>query len=293
MARTTTERVINWCEDLGVKQLTLYSFSTENFKRTDREKKAIFDLVKAKLRDSRESPRTHTSRLRITCVGDIDMLPEDVRQEIQQTDDATSSYDNYYLNIALAYGGRKEIVDGAIKMAEKVKSGELSPEDMTEETDRPVPVLQQEPPDRRRPDHPHRRRRAHFELPALGGQRQRVCHLHLRPYWPEFRKVDFMRAIRSYQLREREHRIKYAIESDQDPACRRTDCRRAVREPEEHVQDIGRRRQCPGDRPAGGPGITGYLKTENSPSVASNGRARVATGPGRFMDMAFTIINLN
>ncbi len=207
----STERVMNWCEDIGVKQLTLYSFSTENFKRTEVEKKAIFDLVKAKLRESRERPRTHTSRLRITCVGDIDLLPEDVRKEVKQTDDATSGYDNYYLNIALAYGGRKEIVDGAIKIAEKVQSGELSPADLTESTVDRYLYFNKNP-------------KSDVDLIIRTGGDERTsnflpweasgneCAIYIcAPYWPEFRKVDFLRAIRAYQLREREHRVKYAL----------------------------------------------------------------------------------
>ncbi len=207
----STERVINWCEDLGVKQLTLYSFSTENFNRTEGEKNAIFDLMKARLRASRERPRTHTSRLRITCVGNTDMLPEDLRHEIRQTDEATSKYDNYFLNIAVAYGGRKEIVDGAIKMAEKVKSGELSPEDVTEDTVDKCLYFNKNP-------------KSGVDLIIRTGGDERTsnflpweasgneCAIYIcAPYWPEFRKVDFLRAIRSYQIREREHRIKYAM----------------------------------------------------------------------------------
>jgi tritrans,polycis-undecaprenyl-diphosphate synthase [geranylgeranyl-diphosphate specific] len=193
----STERVINWCEDIGVKQLTLYAFSTENFKRTDREKKAIFDLI--------------TSRLRINCVGDITLLPEDVQSEIQQTDVATSNYDNYFLNYAVAYGGRKEIVDGAIKIAEKVKAGELSPGDVTEGTIDRYLYFNKNP-------------KSDVDLIIRTGGDERTsnflpweasgneCAIYIcAPYWPEFRKVDFLRAIRAYQLREREHRIKYAI----------------------------------------------------------------------------------
>lgn len=207
----STERVISWCEEIGIKQLTLYSFSTENFKRTEREKKAIFEQVKMKLRESRERPRTHTSRLRITCVGDIDMLPEDVRKEVRQTDDATSGYDNYYLNIALAYGGRKEIVDVAIKVAEKVRSGELAPADITESTVDQYLYLNKNP-------------KSGVDLIIRTGGDERTsnflpweasgneCAIYIcAPYWPEFRKVDFFRAIRAYQIREREHKIKYAL----------------------------------------------------------------------------------
>jgi tritrans,polycis-undecaprenyl-diphosphate synthase [geranylgeranyl-diphosphate specific] len=206
----STERVINWCEELGVKQLTLYSFSTENFKRTDREKKAIFEIMKAKLRESRERPRTHTSKLRITCVGDIDMLPDDLRQEIQKTDDATAKYDNYYLNIAVAYGGRKEIVDGAIKIAEKVRSGQLSPEDVTEDMVDQYLYFNKNP-------------QSDVDLIIRTGGDERTsnflpwqasgneCAIYISaPFWPEFRKIDFLRAIRTYQIREKEHRVKRA-----------------------------------------------------------------------------------
>ncbi|HUL62956.1 MAG TPA: polyprenyl diphosphate synthase, partial [Methanocella sp.] len=160
---------------------------------------------------SRESPRTHTSRLRITCVGDMDLLPEDFRREIRETDDATSSYDNYYLNIAVAYGGRKEIVDGAIKIAERVRAGELSPEAVTESTVDQYLYFNKNP-------------KSDVDLIIRTGGDERTsnflpweasgneCAIYIcAPYWPEFRKVDFLRAIRAYQIREREHRVKYAI----------------------------------------------------------------------------------
>jgi tritrans,polycis-undecaprenyl-diphosphate synthase [geranylgeranyl-diphosphate specific] len=139
------------------------------------------------------------------------MLPDDVRHEIQQTDDATAKYDNYYLNIALAYGGRKEIVDGAIKMAEKVKAGELSPEDVDEATIDKYLYF-------------HKNPKSGVDLIIRTGGDERTsnflpweasgneCAIYIcAPYWPEFRKVDFLRAIRSYQIREREHRIKFAM----------------------------------------------------------------------------------
>lgn len=206
-----TERVLVWCEELGVKQLTLYSFSTENFKRPEKEKHALFELIKAKLKQSRENLQTHKTKLRIRCVGDIDLLPQDVKEEIKLTHEATMGYDNLYLNVAVAYGGRQEIVAGARKMAKDIKSGIIKPDDVTEDLVDGYLYFCKSPTSkvdliiRTGGDE----RTSNF-LPwqASGNE----CAIYIcAPYWPEFRKIDFLRAIRSYQIRDREHKIKLAI----------------------------------------------------------------------------------
>jgi tritrans,polycis-undecaprenyl-diphosphate synthase [geranylgeranyl-diphosphate specific] len=207
----TTEKVLSWCEELGIKQLTLYAFSTENFKRSEQEKKTLFDLFKEYLRKSRESKRTHESKLRIRSVGDISLLPQDVKDEITLTEAVTAGYDRFYLNIAVAYGGRQEIIDSARKMAKEVKSGALSPENVTERLVDGYLYFGSEP-------------RSQVDLIIRSGGDERTsnflpwqasgneCAIYISaPYWPEFRKIDFLRAIRAYQIREREHGIKLAI----------------------------------------------------------------------------------
>jgi tritrans,polycis-undecaprenyl-diphosphate synthase [geranylgeranyl-diphosphate specific] len=207
----TTEKVLSWCEELSIKQLTLYSFSTENFKRSEQEKKALFDLFKNYFKKSRESKKTHETKLRIRSVGDISLLPQDVKDEIALTDAATASYDRFYLNIAVAYGGRQEIIDSARKIAKEVKEGSLSPDDITEEMVDDYLYFGNEPPSqvdliiRTGGDE----RTSNF-LPwqASGNE----CAIYISaPYWPEFRKIDFFRAIRAYQMREKEHHLKLAI----------------------------------------------------------------------------------
>jgi tritrans,polycis-undecaprenyl-diphosphate synthase [geranylgeranyl-diphosphate specific] len=207
----TTEKVLSWCEELGIRQLTLYAFSTENFKRSEQEKKTLFDLFKEYLRKSRENKKTHESKLRIRSVGDISLLPQDVKDEITLTEAATADYDRFYLNIAVAYGGRQEIIDSARKMAKEVKNGVLSPDNVTEgmvdgylyfgpEARSQVDLIIRSGGDERTSNF--------LPWQASGNE----CAIYISaPYWPEFRKIDFLRAIRTYQIREKEHGIKLAI----------------------------------------------------------------------------------
>jgi len=207
----TTQRVIKWCEEVGIRQLTLYSFSTENFQRTEKEKQAIFELIKHSLKKSRESSETRDYKIRITCVGDINMLPDDVRREIKEVHNATASYDHFFLNLAVAYGGRQEIVDGAARIAQMVKDGKLSPESITEGTLDEYLYFD-------------KNQKSSVDLIIRTGGDERTsnflpwqssgneCAIYISaPYWPEFRKIDFLRAIRAYQNRERDHRVKYAL----------------------------------------------------------------------------------
>jgi tritrans,polycis-undecaprenyl-diphosphate synthase [geranylgeranyl-diphosphate specific] len=211
MGADTTERVINWCDEVGIQQLTLYGFSTENFKRPEKEKKAIFGIMKEKFKQIRESERTHKQKLRVRSLGDIDLLPEDLKDEIVLTGSATESYDKFYLNMAVAYGGRQELVDSARKMAKDVLIGALAPDDITEEMVGSYLYLNQEP-------------KSDVDLIIRTGGDERTsnflpwqasgneCAMYISaPYWPEFRKIDFLRAIRSYQIREKEHKVKLAV----------------------------------------------------------------------------------
>lgn len=207
----TTEKVLDWCAELGVRQLTLYAFSTENFSRPEPEKKALFDLFKDFARRARENRKTHESGLRIRSVGDLSMLPADVKDEIALTEAATAGNDRFCLNVAVAYGGRQEIVDGARKMALDVKSGALDPDGISESTVDRYLYFSSAP-------------RSSVDLIIRTGGDERTsnflpwqasgneCAIYIAaPYWPEFRKIDFIRAVRAYQSREREHRVKTAV----------------------------------------------------------------------------------
>jgi tritrans,polycis-undecaprenyl-diphosphate synthase [geranylgeranyl-diphosphate specific] len=139
------------------------------------------------------------------------MLPQDVKDEIALTEAATAGYDRFYLNVAVAYGGRQEIVDGARKMAKEVRNGSLAPENITEEMVDKYLYFGSEP-------------RSQVDLIIRTGGDERTsnflpwqasgneCAIYIAaPFWPEFRKIDFIRAVRAYQSREKEHRVKLAV----------------------------------------------------------------------------------
>jgi tritrans,polycis-undecaprenyl-diphosphate synthase [geranylgeranyl-diphosphate specific] len=235
----TTERVVRWAKDLGIKQETMYAFSTENIGRTEEEKEYLFDLMKEKLNDICTNEDVHHDKMRLEVIGDMGLLTPDLQDAIEKAEQATKDYNRFILYLAVGYGGRREIVDTTREIAEKVKRGELGSGDITEdviaeylylktmntldrcaENTSELPLLD-------------RFALANRSCPSgndLDWQRPKEVSLIIRtggdirtsnflpwqasgnecaayfcaPFWPEFRKIDFLRAIRTYQVRESE-----------------------------------------------------------------------------------------
>jgi tritrans,polycis-undecaprenyl-diphosphate synthase [geranylgeranyl-diphosphate specific] len=197
-----TQKVSDWCLELGIKHLTVYAFSIENFQRSDEEKGYLFDLIKQKLLDVLQSEKTHRNRIKVRAIGRVDLLPADLREVISQVEGATKEYDNVYLNIAVAYSGQCEIVDAARALAALVKEGSLRAEDVDESLIA-------------RYLYPHdgisvpkvdliirtggEIRTSNF-LPWQANGNECAAYF-CAPYWPEFRKIDFLRAVRTAQAR--------------------------------------------------------------------------------------------
>ncbi|MBS1193338.1 MAG: uppS, partial [Methanomicrobia archaeon] len=129
----TSDRVFDWCVELGIKHLTLYAFSTENFKRDESEKRYLFDLIKDKFAELGRSEKTHAHRVRVRALGRVEMLPQELQEEICRTEAATREYDSMYLNVALAYGGQRELVDAARSLAYQVSLGRIRALDVDED----------------------------------------------------------------------------------------------------------------------------------------------------------------
>jgi len=123
----TTERVLEWCQDIGVEELTLYTFSTENFERPAEENEALFDLLCEKLHEFADADRVHENDVRIRAIGETEMLPERVQNAVEYAERRTCGYDRFVLNIALAYGGRSRLLEAAAEVAAGVETGDLEP----------------------------------------------------------------------------------------------------------------------------------------------------------------------
>ena len=199
--RDTLENVLDWCLDLGVKHLTVYAFSTENFNRNPVEVKRLMELFEENFLKMAKDERVHKNQIHVRAIGQIDKLPKRVREAIRIAEEATRDYSSYFYTIAVAYGGRQEILDAVRTIAEDVKSGKLRPSDVDERLVSKY-LYTAHLPD---PDLILRtsgeERISNFLLWQMA-----YAELYFTDvYWPGFRKVDFLRAIRTYQLRKRRY----------------------------------------------------------------------------------------
>lgn len=210
----TAEKLLEWCLELGVKNLTVYAFSTENLSRSEEERESLFELMKVKLEELKRDPRIHKNEVKVRIIGELELLPEDLQVMAREVEKATARYNKFRLNIAIAYGGRQEILSSVRKIAHLVKEGKLTPEKIDSkiiskyfyETDKcysKVDLLIRTGGEQRL---------SNF-LPWQANGSESVVHF-CDIYWPEFRKIDLLRAIRAYQERirdlNRENELRHA-----------------------------------------------------------------------------------
>jgi tritrans,polycis-undecaprenyl-diphosphate synthase [geranylgeranyl-diphosphate specific] len=199
----TVERLLDWCEKLDVKFVTLYAFSTENFNRPPQEIAEIMRIAEVEFRKLLTDPRIHRNKVHVKVIGRTNLLPASLQQLIADVENATADYDNQFLNFAFAYGGRAEILDAAKRIAEKVKNGDLSLDDVTESTFEKHLYTAHMP--KQEPD---------LIVRTSGEERlsgfllwqaaySELCFLDV--YWPDFRLIDLLRAMRTFQKRKRRY----------------------------------------------------------------------------------------
>jgi len=193
------EEVMEWCLELDIKILTVYAFSTENLRRDPDEVEYLMHMFAENFYKLGDDERIHKNKIRVTVLGQRELLPENLRRAIEYAEARSASYDSYFYNIALAYGSRQEIIQAVKIIAQKVKDGQLGMDEIDE--DMVSKFLYTAPfPD---PDLILRtsgeERVSNFLLWQLAYSELYFTDV----YWPGFRKVDFLRAIRSYQQRQR------------------------------------------------------------------------------------------
>jgi undecaprenyl diphosphate synthase len=185
------------CAKLGVKRLTLYAFSTENWKRPPSEIGFLMKLLKRYLIEER--PEIMGNDIRFSAIGRIEALPEDVRRELEKTTAMSAANTGMAMALALNYGARQEIADAARRIAEEAREGRIDPS-MVDETTVARHLYDPSAPD---PDLLIRTggdvRVSNFLLWQIS-----YAEIIVTPkFWPEFKKADLHEAILEFNRRER------------------------------------------------------------------------------------------
>ncbi|MBK1439566.1 isoprenyl transferase [Parapedobacter sp. ISTM3] len=183
--------------EIGVKYLTLYAFSTENWNRPKLEVSALMELLVNTI--NKETKTLMDNGVRLNAIGDLTKLPAKCRRQLQEAMEKTAANTNCTLTLALSYSARWEITEAAKQLARQVQSGQISPDDIDEN------LFAQHLATRTMPDP---------ELMVRTSGEQRISNYLLwqlayaelyfiDKMWPEFRRMDLFEAIVAYQKRER------------------------------------------------------------------------------------------
>ncbi len=196
------KRVFEWCKESGIKIMTFYALSLENLtSRPQEELGFLFALAKRELKDilNDKGNFVHENNVRMRFFGRIDLLPGSVQELIKKVHRSTKDYKNYHMNVAMAYGGRQEIVDACRKICSKIAKGTMKPGDIDEAAMRqhfwtnghPDPDLIIRTGNEKRMSNFLTFQSAYSEL------------MFVNKFWPDFKREDFKKAIREYAIRER------------------------------------------------------------------------------------------
>jgi short-chain Z-isoprenyl diphosphate synthase len=197
------DEVIDWCEALGIPQVTVWVLSIENLNRASEDLQPLLEVIEQKIRNLTGHPATARRRRQIRVLGQIDILPASLRHAIADATRVTAEHGGCLLNIAVGYSGRQEIADAVRALVrERFRPGmtvedlvaHVTPEDITRHLYSgggadPDLII-----------------RTSGEVRLSGFLLWQSAHSEFYfcdVYWPAFRKVDFLRALRSYQQRQR------------------------------------------------------------------------------------------
>ncbi len=193
----TVRMVVRTCREIGIRFLTLYAFSTENWERPKTEITALMTLLKKFLND--EKQELLENNIRLTSIGQTDRLPADVQDALNDAKSATAANDGMWLNLALSYGSRAEIVAAAQKIAVQVANGEInaasiSPELISQHlytADMPDPELLI-------------RTSGEFRISNFLLWQIAYTEIHVtQTLWPDLTRDELVQILKDYQQRER------------------------------------------------------------------------------------------
>ena len=197
------DEVLDWCVALGIPAITLWVFSTDNFSRDAHELSGLLKATEAKLLQLVEHPQIHKHQVNVRAVGRLDLLPKSLVAAVRAAEEATKQYKDVQLTLAAAYGGREEITDAVQALLKDELASAHTPEQI-------VAAITPEAIGRymysaHLPD-PDLIIRPSGEIRLSGFMLWQSVHSEFYftdVFWPAFRRVDFYRAVRAYQQRNR------------------------------------------------------------------------------------------
>ncbi len=193
----SVREAIDACKELGVKYLTLYAFSSENWNRPQTEVSALMILLEKFLKS--RAPDLMRQNVKLDVIGQIDRLPESTRQTLRRVMEQTAENDSLTLVLALSYGSREEITAAARKLAQGVTEGRWKPEDITPE------LLASHLDTAAMPD-PDLLIRTSGEMRVSNFLLWQISYAEMvivDTFWPDFRQGDLFEAVKEYQKRHR------------------------------------------------------------------------------------------
>ena len=187
------EKLLDWCKELGIREITLYCFSLENFNRPKKEFNFLMKIFKKEFSKMKTDKRVHNNKIKIRFVGKTELFDSEMQKIIRGLEEVTKDYDNYRINFAFAYGGRQEIVDAVKRLVE-------NEEEINEENLKKNLWLNTEP-----------------DLIIRTGGEKRTSNflpwqstysewIFLDKMWPEFTKQDLIECVEEYGERQRRFR---------------------------------------------------------------------------------------
>ena len=195
----TLENIVRYANKIGLKYLTVFAFSTENWKRSEEEVKGLMTLLQAYLDDY--TKRADSENVKVTVIGDIKALSEGMQKSIEKCMERTKNNTGVHFNIAINYGGKDEIVKATKKIAQEIKENQISIEEIDEQiiTDHLYTKGQPEP---------DLIIRTSGELRLSGFLIWQSAYselLFIEKNWPDFNEEDLDRAIVEYEKRKRNY----------------------------------------------------------------------------------------
>ncbi|MEO0140017.1 MAG: isoprenyl transferase [candidate division WOR-3 bacterium] len=193
----SVREIVRASRDIGVEWLTLFTFSSDNWKRPQDEVSFLMSMLRELL--AKETDELHRNGVRIRCMGRIKMLPPEVQEELQKAVEKTRNNTALNLVLALSYGGQEEIADAARAIAEKALAGEIDPGKIDEDGFRSFLYIPDMPP-------VDLLIRTSMELRVSNFMLWQIAYAELyftETLWPDFRKPELLKAIEDFSRRER------------------------------------------------------------------------------------------